>query len=109
MFRKEAKSGSGIVWLEDVIRCITFSPVDISADLGKGSSDTVLRTWLALWIVFWGMASGMAEVCPDVPSSFSHLTQTDWEVKWEVKVPLKDVFGEGQRATTSTSTAGEAV
>lgn len=41
--------------------------MDISAGLGKGSSDTVLRTWLALWIVFRGMASGMAEVCSDVP------------------------------------------
>lgn len=64
VFRKEVKSRSGIVWLEDVIQCITLSSMDISMDLGKGSSETVLRTWLALWIIFWlpGMAAGMAEV-----------------------------------------------
>lgn len=69
MFRKEAKLGSGILWLEDVIQGITLSSKGISMNLGKGTSETVLRTWLALWTVFWlaGMASGMAEVCPDVP------------------------------------------
>ena len=69
MFRKKAKSGSSTVWLEDVIQRISLSPMDISADLAKGSSETVLRTWLVLWIAFWlaGMASGMAKVCPDVP------------------------------------------
>lgn len=40
-------------------------------------------------------------MCLDVPSSFSCLTQTDWEVKWEVKVPLKDVFAEEQREQQS--------
>lgn len=40
-------------------------------------------------------------MCLDVPSSFSCLTQTDWEVKWEVTVPLKGVFAEGQREQQS--------
>lgn len=99
MLRKEARSDSG---MEDVIQCITLSPIDISTDLGKCSSETVLRTQLAWWIILWLQVQPQAwlrcaQMCLDEPSSLSCLTQTGWEVKWGKKIPLKDVFAERQR------------